>query len=169
MGWLVRPERDGDADAIHRIHAAAFGRPGEADLVRALRASADPYLGLVVEASGAVAAHVAFSPVAVEHGRPSGPVLALGPLAVDPALQRRGAGAALVGAGLRACAGRGAGLVFVLGHPTYYPRFGFEPALPRFLYQSAERSRAFFVRELVPGAAEGLSGRVAYHPAFDGS
>ena len=170
MDWRVRPERDDDADAIHRVHAAAFGRPGEADLLRALRGSADRYLGLVAETDGAVAAHVAFSAVAIEHGRPAHPTLALGPLAVDPALQRRGAGAALVEAGLRACAERGAGLVFVLGHPAYYPRFGFEPALPRgFLYQSAERSRAFFVRELVPGAADGLSGRVTYHPAFDGS
>lgn len=169
MDWLVRPEREGDAAAIHRIHAAAFGRPDEADLVRALRDSAEPYLGLVAEATGAVAAHVVFSPVTVEHGAASRPLLALGPLAVDPALQRRGAGAALVEAGLRACAERGVGLVFVLGHPAYYPRFRFAPALPRFLYQSAERSRAFFVRELVPGAADGLSGRVAYHPAFDGS
>ena len=167
MDWLVRPEREGEADAIHRIHAAAFGRPGEADLVNALRGSADPYLGLVAEAAGAVAAHIVFSPVTVEHGRPSRPLLGLGPLAVDPALQRRGAGAALVEAGLRACAGLGAGLVFVLGHPAYYPRLGFAPALPRFLYQSAERSRAFFVHELVPGAAEGLSGRVTYHRAFE--
>jgi putative acetyltransferase len=168
VDWLVRAERPGDADAIWRVHAAAFGRPAEADLVNALRTSADPYLGLVAEASGAVAAHVAFSPVTVEHGRPSGPVLGLAPLAVDPALQRRGAGAALVEAGLRACADRGAGLVFVLGHPAYYARFGFAPALPRFLYESAERSRAFFVRELVPGAADGLGGRVTYHRAFAG-
>jgi putative acetyltransferase len=166
VDWLVRPERGDDADAIHRIHAAAFGGSGEADLVRALRGSAG-YLGLVAETAGAVAAHVAFSAVAIEHGRPAHPTLGLGPLAVDPALQRRGAGAALVEAGLRACAGRGAGLVFVLGHPAYYPRFGFEPALPRFLYQSAERSRAFFVRELLPGAADGLSGRVSYHRAFE--
>jgi putative acetyltransferase len=169
MDWLVRPEREGDADAIHRIHAAAFGRSGEAELVRALRGSGDAYLGLVAETAGAVAAHVAFSAVAIEHGRPARPALALGPLAVDPALQRAGAGAALVEAGLRACAGRGAGLVFVLGHPSYYPRFGFAPAPPRFLYRDAERSRAFFVRELEPGAADGLSGRVSYHRAFEAS
>jgi putative acetyltransferase len=167
--WLARGERPADADAIQRIHAAAFGRPAEADLVRRLRAEADPYLGLVAEAEGCVVAHVAFSPVAIERGRPAHPTLALGPLAVDPPLQRRGVGSALVAAGLRVCAGRGVGLVFVLGHPGYYPRLGFEPAAPRgFFYRDAAHAPAFFVRELVPGAAEGLSGIVRYHCAFEG-
>lgn len=167
--WTVRAERSSDAAAIHRIHEAAFGRPGEADLVDVLRAEADPYLGLVAEASGAVVAHIAFSPVEVERGRPAHELLALGPLAVDPSVQRCGAGSALALAGLRACAARGAGLVFVLGHPGYYPRFGFEPAAPRgFLYVDASHAAAFFVRELVPGAAAGLSGRVFYHAAFEG-
>ena len=169
VDWLVRVERPADADAIGRVHAAAFGRRDEADLVRALRAEADSYLGLAAEKSGAVVAHIAFSPVAIEHGRSARPALALGPLAVDPGLQRRGAGSALVEAGLRACTERGVGLVFVLGHPAYYPRFGFAPAATRgFLYRDATHAPAFFVRELVPGAAEGLSGRVHYHRAFEG-
>jgi putative acetyltransferase len=172
--WRLRAEDPADAEAIHRVHAAAFARRAEADLVGRLRAEADPYLGLVAETAGGVVAHVAFSPVAIERGRAAHPLLALGPLAVDPPLQGRGAGSALVEAGLRACAERGAGLVFVLGHPTYYPRFGFEPAATRnFFYRDATHApaffvRAFFVRELVPGAAEGLSGRVEYHRAFEG-
>jgi putative acetyltransferase len=169
LDWTLRAERPADAAAIHRIHEAAFGRPGEADLVDALRARTDPYLGLVAEASGTVVAHVAFSPVEVEHGRPAHLLLGLGPLAVDPSLQRRGAGSALAREGLRACAARGAGLVFVLGHPGYYPRFGFEPAAARgFLYRDASHAASFFVLELVPGAAAGLSGRVSYHAAFGG-
>ncbi len=168
MAWLVRAEQPADAEAIQRIDEAAFGRPAEAELVRVLRAEADPYLGLVAEAAGAVVAHVAFSPVAIGRGRPPGLALALGPLAVEPSRQRLGAGSALVEAGVRSCAALGAGLVFVLGHPGYYPRFGFEPAAGRgFLYRSEAFSRAFFVQELTAGACAGVSGLVHYHPAFE--
>jgi putative acetyltransferase len=94
--------------------------------------------------------------------------MALGPLAVEPADQARGLGGMLVRAGLEACAARGAGLVFVLGHPGYYPRFGFEPAAAcGFHYRSADFDRAFFVKELLPGAVRGRSGWVRYHEAFE--
>jgi predicted N-acetyltransferase YhbS len=167
---VLRSEAASDFDAIDAVHTHAFGRPGEAALVRALRREARPYLGLVAEQAGAgptarVVGHVAFSPVAIDGGSP--PALGLGPLAVEPSLQRRGIGSALLRAGLERCAAF-AQIVVVLGHPEYYPRFGFRPAAPLGLrYRSEVFDASFFVLELAPGALAGISGWVRYPEAFE--
>ncbi len=166
-GPLVRPERSEDFEAIEAIHTQAFGQPGEAALVRALRSEAWPYLGLVAEqtGSGRVVGHIAFSPVRIEGGSP--PALGLGPLAVAPSLQKLGIGSALMRAGLERCAAI-AQIVVVLGHAAYYPRFGFRPASPLGLrYRSETFDPSFFVLELEPGALSGIAGWVRYHEAFE--
>lgn len=165
---LVRALRAQDEDAVHELVARAFGRPEEADLVRALRGEVEPLLELVAEAEGRITGHIAFSPVIPERVAPGVLAFGLGPMAVAPGLQRGGIGAELVAAGLAACAARGVGLVFVLGHPSYYPRFGFEPAAGRgFHYQSEAFDGAFFLRELAPGAANGGGGLVQFAAPFD--
>jgi putative acetyltransferase len=165
---VLRPERPGDADAIHAVHAQAFGREAEAGLVRALRRDARPYVALLAEQDGRVAGHVVFSPVAIEGGSP--PALGLGPLAVTPPLQQAGIGSWLVRAGLERCARAGARIVVVLGHAAYYPRFGFRPASPLGLrYRGEAFDPSFFALELAPGALAGVSGRVRYHEAFEGT
>lgn len=163
----IRAEEAADVARVGAIHRAAFGRDAEARLVDALRAGARPGLSLVAEREGVVVGHAFFSPVSVE-GMPAAPPLgALGPLAVAPAAQRQGAGAALVRAGLRACDAVGWQAVFVLGDPVYYGRLGFEPAAPLGLhYPDAALDGAFQVVELVVGALAGCRGRVHYHPAF---
>jgi putative acetyltransferase len=167
-GPRVRPLRAGDEDAVHELVARAFGRREEADLVRALRREGTPLLELVAEGDGAVSGQIAFSQVTPERVAPGVVSYGLGPMAVLPGLQRGGIGSALVAAGFAACAARGVGLVFVLGHPSYYPRFGFESAAPHgFHYQSEAFDRAFFLRELVPGAARGGGGLVRFAPPFD--
>ncbi|MCX4782752.1 bifunctional class I SAM-dependent methyltransferase/N-acetyltransferase [Streptomyces sp. NBC_01264] len=129
-GWPVRPEADGDAaagHAVHAVHTAAFGTPAEADLVDALRADGSwlPGLSYVAEGpDGSVAAHALLTRCEVD----GAPALALAPVAAAPALQRSGAGSAVVRALLAAAAERGEHLVLVLGHPEYYARFGFVPA-----------------------------------------
>jgi len=161
----LRPEGPADWGAIDTVHEQAFGRPGEAALVRALRREAKPYLGLVAERAGRVVGQIAFSPVAIEGGSP--PALGLGPLAVEPGLQRAGIGSALVRAGLERCAAL-ARIVVVLGHAAYYPRFGFRPAFQHGLrYRSEVFDPSFFVLELAPGALSGISGWVRYHEAFE--
>ena len=123
---------------------------------------------LVAEAEGRVIGHIAWSPVRPDRLAPGVVAFGLAPVSVEPALQRSGAGGALVRAGFAACRERGVGLTFVLGHASYYPRFGFEPALARgFRYRSADFDGSFFVRELAPGAAAGGGGLVHFHPAFD--
>jgi putative acetyltransferase len=167
-GLALRPEAPADEAAADAIHAAAFGRRAEADLVRALRRTEPSYLGLVATAGGRTVGHVAFSAVAIDADEPRADAFGLAPLAVAPDAQRRGVGSALVRAGLAACAARGGALVFVLGHPDYYPRFGFRPAFELgFHYARPAPEPAFFALELAPGAARGRGGRVRYAAAFD--
>ncbi|GGZ63606.1 N-acetyltransferase [Streptomyces subrutilus] len=125
--WPARPETAGDIGAVRAVNLAAFDTPLEADLVDALRTDGAwvPGLSYVAEApDGSVAAHALLTVCEVGGAR----ALALAPVAVDPALQRSGAGSSVVRALLAAARTRGESLVLVLGHPEYYPRFGFVPA-----------------------------------------
>jgi len=151
---------------VHALHVAAFGARGEADLVDALREQARPLVSLVAERQGAVAGHVLFSPVSMAD-HPGLGMMGLAPMAVVPELQRRGIGSALVRAGLERCRELCVSGVVVLGHPGYYPRFGFQPAVRFGLgceYEVPEE--AFMALELQPGALNRASGTVRYHPAF---
>lgn len=94
----------------------------------------------------------------------------LGPAAVLPAYQRQGIGAALIESGIRLCRSRRYRAMVVLGHPSYYPHFGFQPA-SRFAVFSAYEDvpdDAFMILELEDGALQTLSGVAHYHPCFDG-
>jgi putative acetyltransferase len=167
--FVVRPERMDDVEAVDEILRQAFDGPGEAELVKRMRREAPTSISLVAERAGHVLGHVLFSAVRIEGDTGVWPALGLGPVAVAPDAQRTGIGSALVRAGLAACAARPERLVFVLGHPDYYPRFGFRLTEPLGLrYGEGGFERAFFVLELEPGAAAGRKGRVEYHPAFDG-
>ncbi|POX43089.1 transferase [Streptomyces sp. Ru73] len=126
--WAVRPEAAGDAAAVRAVHLAAFPSAAEADLVDALREDPGAWLdglSLVAEApDGTLAGHALLTRCHVG----GHPALALAPVAVLPGHQGRGAGSAVVEAGLDAAREAGEDLVVVLGHPGYYPRFGFAPA-----------------------------------------
>ena len=90
-------------------------------------------------------------------------MLALAPMAVHPAWQRRGIGGALVRAGLEACRAARHDVVMVIGHPAFYPRFGFVPARPLGLSsEPAMPDAAFMVAELTPGALRGRRGVIVY-------
>jgi predicted N-acetyltransferase YhbS len=126
--WRVRQETSADTAEVYAVTAAAFGRAEEADLVDALRADPGawlPGLSYVAEApDGTIAAYALITRCHVDDA----PAAALAPVAVRPDLHRRGAGSAVVRAVLEAARARGEALVLVLGHPGYYPRFGFGPA-----------------------------------------
>lgn len=165
----IRAERPDDAEVIYALHAAAFGREGEAELVRALRERGELLVSLVAEAAGAPAGHIAFSPVTVPGPRRVR-AAGLGPLAVAPERQGEGVGSALVRTGHAACRARRLEAVFVLGHPGFYRRFGFAPAARYGLYfQSHAFDAAFFALELRPGALASASGEVGYPPPFYGA
>jgi putative acetyltransferase len=167
METSIRSERPEDAAAIATIHERAFGQPAEARLVAALRAAGALAVSLVGEREGRLVGHVAFSPVSVRDGPgPAWEAIGLGPVGVLPDQQRTGVGAALVRAGLAACRARRQLVVLVLGHASYYPRFGFRPAAPEGLRWEHGHDESFFVLELAPGALAGRRGVVRYRPEF---
>lgn len=168
MECNVRAETAADQGAVESLHEKAFGGPVEARLVRALRDAAPGIVSLVAVGDGRPVGHILFTPVIVEGPAGRTPAMALGPMAVEPELQRKGIGSALVRAGLQACRDAADKLVFVLGHVEYYPRFGFRPAAPAgFHYRSSEFDPYFMMLELEPGSAPQGGGMVCYHPEFE--
>jgi predicted N-acetyltransferase YhbS len=128
----IRAERPDDAAAIDQVVSAAFlaefGTTDEAELIRTMRERGELVadLTLVAEVQGRVVGHIAFSEVTVD-GHPSRG-LGLGPIAVAPDVQARGVGSLLISTALERAERDGWQFVVLLGHPTYYPRFGFAPA-----------------------------------------
>ena len=164
----IREETPEDFEAVRRVNELAFGRTQEAALVEALRVSATPYVSLVAEDGGRVVGHIFFSPVRVQSEDAAHDAVALGPMAVLPDAQGRGVGSRLVLEGLEECRRRGHEVVFVLGHPEYYPRFGFVPTKARGITcEFPVPEEAFMLRELREGAAAARGGGVVkYHPEF---
>ena len=163
---LIRAEETNDRDSVYAVHASAFETSSEADLVDALREQARPIISLVAEDNGKVVGHIMFSPASLS-GHPDVAVMGLAPMAVAPEHQRQGIGSALVRAGLEHCKEMGFVAVIVLGHPTYYPRFGFSPS-SRFgidcEYEVPEE--VFMALELEPGTLSGKTGTMKYHVVF---
>ncbi|MCE0762613.1 N-acetyltransferase [Pseudonocardia kujensis] len=137
MSCTTRPEGPGDASAVRRVVLAAFGSPGEADLVDALRSDPAWIDGLSVVAEspdGEIVGHALLTRCHVGEV----PALCLAPCSVLPAHQRSGAGSAAIRAVLADARNRGERFVIVLGHPDYYPRFGFGRASAHGIRLSAE-------------------------------
>ena len=112
--------------------------------------------------------HIMFSPVTIVSEDSSFDALGLGPMAVLPAYQNKGIGSELVRTGLRRCADTGQEIVVVLGHPDYYPRFGFKPAKTWGIRCEFDvPDDVFMVKELRAGALAGPGGVVKYQPEFN--
>ena len=174
---LIRRELPTDADAIRAVHLAAFAKPAtddaparqgvlEADLVDELRADGDLVLEccLVAEVDGMVAGHVAISRAFLDGERV---LVGLGPLGVLPDVQQAGIGSALMHATLAAADALGERAVVLLGHPTYYPRFGFGPAVDHGITPPQDWGPQYFMLRRLHAWGEGLAGAFRYAPAFD--
>jgi putative acetyltransferase len=163
----IRAENAEDIPAVRRVNELAFGRPNEAALVDALRAASEPQVSLVAVEDGRVVGHIFFSPVSIESETPISTAMGLGPMAVLAEYQRQGVGSQLVREGLRECRRSGCDVVVVLGHPEFYPRFGFIPAVEKGLHSEYPvPDEVFMVTELEPGALRGRRGLVKYRPEF---
>jgi putative acetyltransferase len=163
---IIREERQGDAECIREVNLGAFGTSAEADLVDALRRQATPLVSLVAEDDTNVIGHILFSPVALASD-PELLLMGLAPMAVVPSRQRQGVGSTLAREGLERCRELNVAAVVVLGHPEYYPRFGFIPAVRLALRSEYDvPDEAFMVHELRDGVLRGLSGTIRYHPVF---
>jgi len=163
----IRPEIPDDAAAIRHVNQEAFGQIQEAEIVEELRSRGALTISLVAIQSNEIVGHIAFSPVKVELEHSKFDAIALAPMAVLPACQRKGIGSKLVRAGLEECRQIGHELVVVLGHPAYYPRFGFIPASTYGIKSEYDvPDEAFMALELRQGAFSGRSGIVKYQPEF---
>jgi putative acetyltransferase len=162
---IIRTETAADLPAIRQVNESAFGSADEADLVEALRTEGVVLLSLVAESGIRIAGHILFSRMSIETPAEVVPAVALAPVAVLPQRQRQGIGGALIRYGLDALRVRGERMVIVVGHPGYYPRFGFSTERARSV-ESPFPLDAFMVLELVPGALDGIRGRVRYPRAF---
>lgn len=162
----VRAEQPDDIVAVHGVNEQAFGQSAEADIVDALRAACPDILSLVAESDGRVVGHIFFSPVTI-----SGTILGMGlaPMAVMPDHQRQGIGSQLVNTGLAILRERACPFVIVLGHPEYYPRFGFVPASRHGItcQWDGVPDEVFMIQVLDRPSMSGVSGAARYRDEFD--
>ncbi len=163
----VRPETPDDVEGIRRINTAAFETTAQARLIDLLRIRGKLVVSLVAESGDELVGHIAFSLVSMA-SCPERRGVALDPMAVLPAMQKRGIGSALVRAGLDRCRDLGYDYAVVVGHPEYYPRFGFVPA-DRFGLSCTwpVPEDVFMALELRPDALAGAGGLVTYEAEFD--
>lgn len=160
-----------DAAAIRAVHLAAFPTSAEADLVEAIRGSAAFVfsLSLVASLGEEIVGHLLLSYVTLEAGGGAEEVLELAPMAVCPEQQGKGIGSALVIAGLDAAEVREEPLVLVLGHPWFYPRFGFRPSVGYGIVPPRPVPEAAYMVKPLTTYRSSLRGRVALPPAFKGA
>ena len=166
----INEEIPDDIPGIREVNQAAFGRANEANLVDQLRVSSPIFISMVAKITNRVVGHILFTPVElVQQDVSLMEGLGLAPLSVLPEVQGMGIGTALCRAGLRRLETDSFPFVVVLGHPGYYPRFGFEPAshyriIPAYPDIPDE---AFLIRLFKPEFLSGQSGVVHYRPEFD--
>jgi putative acetyltransferase len=175
---FIRQEQPSDAEAIRQLHRLAFAKPAsdgspardgsvEANLVDELRADGDLVapLCLVAERDGAVVGHVAVSRARLDDAPAA--LVAIGPIGVLPGQQGAGVGSALMHATIAAADALGERGIVLLGHPTYYPRFGFGPAVDQGITPPQDWGPAYFMLRRLGAWGDGLSGAFRYAPAFE--
>lgn len=161
----IKASRQADLRALIALHDAAFGTPGEGRLVADLMAADLAVISLVASDDQELLGHILFSPLLVEVEGEAIAALALAPLAVMPRCQGQGIGSALTVAGLAQARAQGWEAVIVLGHPEFYPRFGFDADLLKG-FQAPFDGPAFMALELRKDVLSGRKGRIIYPAPF---
>ncbi|MFK7824484.1 MAG: GNAT family N-acetyltransferase [Oligoflexales bacterium] len=162
----IRLENSGDHESIRNVNDNAFETSSESEIVDKLRSLGELLLSLVAVVDGEIVGHIAFSPMNMNGFKTK--FVGLGPMAVIRSQQRYGVGSALVKEGIKNLKEQGYSAAFVLGHPEYYPRFGFKPSFSNFEIKSKYDvpDNVFMAFELQEGALSGVSGLVQYSKAF---
>lgn len=166
MNLFIRLEVKQDFESIRTVNRLAFSQEDEGQLVDALRDGGVLALSMVADLDGQVVGHISVSELKIVTADQTTDALALAPMSILPEHQRQGIGSRLIQAALDRCRDDGHRIVVVLGHPSYYSRFGFSAELARPL-DSPYAGDSFLALELVPGALEGVTGRVTYARPFD--
>jgi putative acetyltransferase len=160
----IREERAGDLAAILDVNQRAFEQDQEANIIDALRSNGAVMLSLVATLNSKVVGHIMYSPISIGNDVAGA---ALGPMAVLPEHQRQGIGSKLVETGNRRLKEAGCPFIIVLGHPDYYPRFGFRPASTygiRCEWEVAEN--VFMLLVLDQAKMQSVSGLAKYRHEF---
>jgi putative acetyltransferase len=167
MKYIIRREQPQDVAEIREVNRQAFGREQEAAVVDKLRENCNDIISLVALARDKVVGHILFSPAVIESANGSLAGSGLAPLAVLPDYQRQGIGSALARAGIAEVRQAGCPFVIVIGHPEYYPRFGFEPARKFGIRSEWEvPDEPFMILILDKKAMMGISGVAKYRPEW---
>lgn len=175
----IRLEQASDIAQIWAVNADAFTTDVEANLVNTLRDSGCPMVSLVAEEGGTIVGHILFTPVELSSDVSDAEendlntkdlkLMGLAPMAVSGDHQQNGVGSQLVKTGLEHCKTLGMDAVVVLGHPDYYPRFGFAPSVEYGIKAGLDVPEdVFMVYELRKGSLDGKSGTIKFHEAFAG-
>jgi putative acetyltransferase len=163
---IIRAEEPTDIPSIRAVHLAAFERHAEGRLVDTLRDANLVIASLVAVDDGRIVGHALFSAAWIDSTTESLPIASLAPVAVLPNEQRNGIGTALVRAGIEMCRTAHHPAVIVVGHPAYYPRFGFSATAVAHL-SSPYAGGAFMGLDLRSGFLAAASGTIRYPPAFE--
>ncbi len=164
----IRKEQPGDEEQIRFVNTRAFGQNAEADIVDTLRRTCPEGVSLVALRDRIIAGHILFTPAEIVSAKGSFHGMGLAPMSVLPELQRQGIGSALVRAGIEEIRRASQPFIIVLGHPTYYPRFGFVPASRCGITSeyNGVPDEAFMMLVLDESALAGVAGTAKYRPEF---
>jgi putative acetyltransferase len=164
----IRKEQDGDEEQIRLVNTRAFGENVEAGIVDTLRRTCPEGFSLVALHDGKIAGHILFTPTAIVSGEKNLHGMGLAPMSVLPELQRQGIGSALVRAGIEEMRRAAQPFVIVLGHPAYYPRFGFVPASHHEITSEYDGvpDEGFMILVLDEFAMAGVTGTAKYRAEF---
>lgn len=165
----IRQEQPEDFQAIRTINEKAFGRPEEANIIEKLRSNCPDILSLVAVCEDRIVGHILFSPAVIETDNGLIEGMGLAPMAVLTEYQNQGIGSSLVKSGIDILRKRACPFIIVLGHPEYYPRFGFEQA---FVYGlkcqwQGVPDEAFMVIFFDETLKQSASGIARYRDEFD--
>ncbi|KAA0549101.1 N-acetyltransferase [Bacillus sp. BGMRC 2118] len=167
----IRTEQIDDHKSVFELNYKAFGnRDDESNLIERIRKSFNfiPELSIVAELDGKIVGHLLISKALLKNEVEEIEVLVLAPIAVNPEMQKSGIGSALIKEGLKRSRELHYGLVFLIGHPSYYPRFGFKPGRRHQfeLKQFNMPDDVFMVKELREGEELKVGGELLYPEAF---
>ena len=166
---IIRIEKPQDVLQVRKVNEQAFEGPAEANIVDTLRQTCPSSLSLVAEDGDCIVGHILFSPATIDSSGGTIEGMGLAPMAVLPSMQRQGIGSQLVKRGLEILRERGCPFVIVLGHPEYYPRFGFELASKYGLSSQWDGvpDEAFMIMVMDHAALKGVCGVARYREEFN--